>query len=133
MRNRFPIPSCLPILCLVAACALIGCKRPGDETASASPTTMDDPGTTAAGTAPPPPTDDGVSMRYRCDGGHAIAIVRGELARVTLADGRVVEIPRIADSAPPAYRGEALSFEIGSDGGTLGQDEVGGFDCRADE
>ena len=131
MSSRFPIPSCLPVF-IVVACALIGCKRPDDAAASASPTTAG-PEATAADTAPPPPADDGVSMRYRSDGGHTVAIVRGELARVTLADGRVVEIARVADSAPPAYRGEALSFEIGSDGGTLGQDEVGGFDCRADE
>ncbi|MCI4568692.1 hypothetical protein [Lysobacter sp. CFH 32150] len=133
MPSRFPIRSCPPILILVATCALIGCKRPDDGAANTPPPTATDPNPATADTTPPPPTDDGVSMRYLCDGGHAVALVRGELARVTLADGRVVEIPRIADSAPPAYRGEALSFEVGSDGGTLGQDEVGGFDCRADE
>ena len=133
MPSRFPTPSCLPVFILVVACALIGCKRSDDEPASASSTTTGSPEPTAADTPPPPPADDGVSMRYRCDGGHTVAIVRGELARVTLADGRVIEIARIAGSAPPAYRGEALSFEVGSDGGMLGQDEVGGFDCRADE
>lgn len=133
MPSRFPIPSCSPILILVATCALIGCKRPDDGTANTPPPATADPDATTADTTTPPATGDGVTMRYLCDGGHAVAIVRGELARVTLADGRVVEIPRIADSAPPAYRGEALSFEVGSDGGTLGQHEVGGFDCRADE
>jgi hypothetical protein len=126
MSRRFLI-----LIMLVAASALVGCKQP-DDAAKASPTMSSDADATPADTAAPPP-DDGVSMRYRCDGGHAVAIVRGELARVTLADGRVVEISRVADSAPPAYRGEALSFEVGSQGATLGQDEVGGSDCRADE
>ena len=129
------MPSRLPILImLIAACALNGCKRQGDDEAANAPATArGNPDAKPVDTAPPPPADDGVSMRYLCDGGHEVAIVRGELARVTLADGRVVEIARVADSAPPAYRGEALSFEVGSDGGTLGQDEVGGFDCHADE
>jgi hypothetical protein len=69
-------------------------------------------------------------MRYRCEQGHRVDIVGGDSARVTLADGRVVDIPRVADSAPPRYSGIALSFEVSSDGATLGQDEVGGFACR---
>jgi len=128
MPSRFLI-----LTMLVVACGLAACKRPNDDMATAPPATSNNADAKPADTATPPPADDGVSMRYRCDGGHAVAIVRGERARVTLADGRIVEIARVADSAPPAYRGEALSFEVGSDGGTLGQDEVGGFDCNADE
>ena len=120
------------ILIMLIAASVVGCKRSDDDAAKALPATSSDADATPVDTSPPP-SDEGVSMRYRCDGGHAVAIVRGELARVTLADGRVVEIARVADSAPPAYRGEALSFDIGSSGATLGQDEVGGFDCRSDE
>lgn len=128
MSSRLPI-----LTILVAACVLVGCKRPDDDATNTPPVSSDTADATPANTAATPPAGEGVSMRYRCDGGHAVAIVRGETARVTLADGRVVEIARIADSAPPIYRGEALSFEIDSDGGMLGQDEVGGFDCHADE
>ena len=78
----------------------------------------------------PESTSDGITMRYACDQGHSVAIVRGQIARVSLAGGRVVEIPRIADSSPPSYSGVALSFEVGSSGATLGQHEVGGFACR---
>ena len=74
--------------------------------------------------------DAGTTMRYSCKQGHPVAIVRGGIARVALADGRVVDIPRVADSAPPRYSGVALSFEVGSDGATLGQHEVGGFACH---
>ena len=83
-------------------------------------------------TAPARGTDasDDITMRYGCEQGHRVDIVGGNSARVTLADGRAVDIPRIADSAPPRYAGVALSFEVGSDGATLGQDEVGGFACR---
>lgn len=126
MSSRF-------LVLIAAACALAGCQRPADDTANAPPATSTAAVTAPADNATASSADEGVTMRYRCDGGHAVAIVRGGSARVTLADGRIVEIARVADSAPPVYRGEALSFEIGSDGGTLGQDEVGGFDCRADE
>ena len=127
MLSRFLIST------MLVACALAGCKRPNGDTANAPPSISNKADAKPVDTARPPPADDGVTMRYRCDGGHAIAIVRGERARVTLADGRIVEIERVADSAPPVYRGEASSFEVGSDGGTLGQDEVGGFDCHPDE
>jgi hypothetical protein len=41
----------------------------------------------------------------------------------------MVEIGRVADRSPPRFRGEAMSFEAGSDAATLSQDEVGGFAC----
>ena len=69
-------------------------------------------------------------MRYSCDQGHRVDIFDAGSARVTLADGRTVDIPRVADSAPPRYAGIALSFEVGSEGAILGQDETGGFACR---
>jgi hypothetical protein len=81
-----------------------------------------------------PPTSDapsaGVTMRYSCDPNHRVEIVGGDTARITLADGRIVDIPRVADSAPPRYAGIALSFEVGSEGAMLDQDEAGGFACR---
>lgn len=74
----------------------------------------------------------GVTSRYACDSDHRVDIVRGEVARVTLADGRVIHLRR-SEETPQRYRGEALSFEVRADGATLGQDEVGGFECRLQE
>lgn len=75
--------------------------------------------------------NDTVTMRYTCEAGHSVAIVGGgRTARVSFADGRTVDIPRVAEAAPPRFSGEALSFDVGSGGATLGQHEVGGFACR---
>jgi hypothetical protein len=71
-----------------------------------------------------------IRVRYSCDQGHRVDIFDAGSARVTLADGRIVDIPRVAGSAPPRYAGIALSFEVGSEGAILGQDETGGFACR---
>jgi hypothetical protein len=118
---------------------LAACQKPappaepapsaGNEPAAAT-TPADTPDTSAPNEGGAADASAGITMRYSCDGGHGVAIVRGDTARVTLADGRVVEIKRVADSSPPRYSGEALSFEVGNDGGTLGQDETGGFACR---
>ena len=133
------MPRIAPATWAVLAVALASCQKPappadtgtptaGDAPASATP--KDLPDTSAPNESGAAAASEGVTMRYTCEQGHAVAIVRGEIARVTLADGRVVEIERVADSSPPRYSGEALSFEIGSSGATLGQDETGGFACR---
>lgn len=68
---------------------------------------------------------------FTCESDHQVELVGDELARVTLADGRVIELPRKPDGVAE-YRGEALTFDIDEDGGggVLGQDEVGGFACE---
>lgn len=71
-------------------------------------------------------------MDYSCEGGHNVAIIDGgAVARVALGDGRVIDLPRSADQTPPLYAGEALEFAVTSNGGMLGQDEVGGSSCEA--
>ncbi len=122
----------------IAAAGLAACQKPAPTTETSAPgrdepaaaASADLPDTSAPNESGAAEASQGITMRYTCDQGHSVAIVRGDTARVTLADGRVVEIGRVADSSPPRYRGEALSFEVGSDGATLGQDEVGGFACR---
>lgn len=115
----------------LAALMVASCQEP------TSPS--DKPSVSRESPTTPAPTDaiddtpersDGITMRYTCEQGHSVAIVRGDTARVSLADGRVIDIPRIADSSPPRYSGVALSFDVGSNGATLGQHEVGGFACR---
>jgi hypothetical protein len=123
----------LPLASLIAA----SCQRPAAPAAEAPPSRSQSaapaPAEAAeAGSAKSASGEngDGITMRYTCEQGHSAAIARGGIARVSLADGRVVEIPRIADSSPPRYSGVALSFAVGSDGATLGQHEVGGFACH---
>jgi membrane-bound inhibitor of C-type lysozyme len=118
----------LPLAILIA-----GCKPtvpPPEHEAATRTETAELRAQTTASTPGPDASSDSITMRYRCEQGHRVDIVGGDSARVTLADGRVVDIPRVADSAPPRYSGIALSFEVSSDGATLGQDEVGGFACR---
>ena len=116
----------IPIMLSMCAVLMLGaCQKPDEP---APPTAS-----TSASTGTQEPEDAGITMRYRCESGHSVAIVRGEQARVTLADGRVVAISRVADSSPPQFQGEALSFEVTGDGATLGQHEVGGFACTAED
>ena len=71
-------------------------------------------------------------MDYTCEGGHGVAIIdKGEVARVTLADGSTNDLPRNADETPPSYAGESLAFAVTSTGGMLDHDEVGNFPCKA--
>ena len=116
----------LPLAILMAGCQP---TAPSPQSEAAAPPQTAEPAKITT-TREPDTSPTGVTMRYRCEQGHRVDIVGGNNARVTLADGRVVDIPRIADSAPPRYSGVALSFEVGSDGAMLGQDEVGGFACR---
>ena len=65
------------------------------------------------------------TRQYTCDGGHRIAIAAGR-AQVQLADGRRVALPAAGTGA---WRGEALSFVVTADRGSLSQDEVGTSLC----
>ncbi|MDQ3617586.1 MAG: hypothetical protein M3374_02540 [Pseudomonadota bacterium] len=115
---------------LAAALTLSACQR--DHSDDLPPPTAADAPT--APIEPMTPPDDATTMRYRCESGHRVEIVNGgDTARVLLSDGRSVDIARVADASPPLYAGEALEFAVGSDGGTLGQDGVGGFDCTPAE
>ena len=127
----WPMTALIAASCQKAAPAgdEVGAAKPSSDELATTPLPAGD-AVAATEKSAPEPTSDGITMRYTCDQGHAVAIVRGEIARVSLADGRVLEIPRIADSSPPSYSGVALSFEVGSSGATLGQHEVGGFACR---
>lgn len=120
------VPIAVVSLMLLSACQQD--RTPRDAT-SAPPS--------AEGAQPAPadtaPMDNGKSvMDYVCEGGHSVAIIDGgDVARVALADGRTIDLQRSTDQAPPLYAGEALEFAVTSNGGMLGQDEVGGFPCKA--
>ncbi len=122
----------IPIAC-VCLLLLSACQQdpsPRDPDTSAAPASESAQAVPEARNARP---DTAKSiMDYSCEGGHKVAIIDGgAVARVSLGDGRVVDLPRSADQTPPRYAGEALEFAVTSNGGMLGQDEVGGSSCEA--
>lgn len=137
------------IVALLLVCAgIAACQRPAPPAEPADSAVREDPAAASSTQAAPTPDDlpdtsavneggaakvaQAATTRYTCDGGHGVAVT-GESARITLADGRVVEIRRVAQSSPPRYSGEALSFDVSDEGGMLGQHETGGFACREAE
>lgn len=93
---------------LLLALTLPACGRgPKPDTGAAAPV---DP----ARTMNPADLRD-VTASYRCDQGHRVDIVRDQVARVGLADGRVVKIEAIRNSTPPTYMDNGLIFSQVSD------------------
>jgi hypothetical protein len=84
----------------------------------------------APGAETPAAEDDarGVTMRYDCGEGYRVAIL-GDSARVTTADGTRFELPRMPDTAPPVYAGEAMELAIGSEDAQLGRADGGDLTC----
>ena len=119
----------LPLAVLMAGCKPTVPPQQS-ETATRTETAELSPTKTTAVTRGSDTSSTGIAMRYSCEQGHRVDIVGGDTARVTLADGRIVDIPRVAGSVPPRYAGEALSFEVDNKGAMLGQDETGGFSCH---
>lgn len=119
----------LPLAVLMAGCKPTVPPQQA-ETATRTETAELPPAEKTAATQASDMSSAGITMRYSCEQDHRVDIVGSNTARVTLADGRVVDIPRVAGSAPPRYAGEALSFEFGNRGAVLGQDETGGFACH---
>lgn len=115
-------PYLLPAL-LVSA--LAACSGDRADTAAVTPTT-------AASTAPAPeaaPSDASVTMRYTCDGDHSVAVHGESSVTVTTPDG-TTELQRVADSAPPQFADDTLSFSINQKGAELGHAGVGAFACQ---
>lgn len=119
-----------PILLISTAMfvmALAACNADRSDTPSADA----DPATAA--TPEPAPAAEGdtrnVTMRYTCDGDHAVAVHGDASVIVTMADGST-ELPRVADSAPPQFADDTLSFSINAKGAELGHVGVGTFACQ---
>ena len=111
-------PIALRCACLLVACAAVTACKPGDDTAA----TVVPPADPAATMNPADLKD--VTASYRCEQGHRIDIVRDKVARVALADGRVVKIEAIQDSAPRTFMDNGLTFTLSPQGATL-DDETG--------
>lgn len=105
----------------VAACSA---ERPVTTPATtSSPTPATGPGPTAR--AP----DVGVTMRYACESNHNVDVHGERSVTVTTADG-TTDLPRVADSSPPQFADDTLSFSINTKGAELGHAGVGSFACR---
>ncbi len=104
--------------CLLVAWVAVTACTPGDDTAATA-----NPPTDPAATMNPADLKD-VTASYRCEQGHRIDIVRDKVARVALADGRVVKIEAIQDSTPPTFMDNGLTFTLSPQGATL-DDETG--------
>ena len=116
--TRTITPTALRCACLLLAWAAVTACKPGDDTA-ATATPPADP----AATMNPADLKD-VTASYGCEQGHRIDIVRDKVARVALADGRVVKIEAIQDSTPRTFMDNGLTFTLSPQGATL-DDETG--------
>ncbi|MGV8932480.1 MAG: hypothetical protein ACOH1R_10290 [Luteimonas sp.] len=107
-------------LILLAAIGMSGCN-PRDDSAGT------DNDTAAAGKAVPsasPPTSDAdVSMRYSCQADTKVAITNDGRARVSLPDGRIVDLDRVVGSTPAVFTGSSLYLTIGDHDAYLSQDD----------
>ena len=66
-----------------------------------------------------------VTGSFQCEGGHRVDIVRDQVARIALADGRVALLEVIEGSAPRTYTDNGLTIEVLPDGGVDLSDEDG--------
>lgn len=83
--------------------------------------------------ATPPPIDPpvplsaedraAVTASFQCEGGHRIDIVRDQVARIALADGRVALLESIQGSTPPTYTDNGLTVEVLANGSADLSDE----------
>ena len=104
--------------CLLVAGTVFTACTPADDTAGTA-TAPTDPAATMN------PADlEAVTASYGCEQGHRIDIVRDKVARVALADGRVVKIEVIEGSTPRTFMDNGLTFTLSPQGATL-DDETG--------
>ena len=102
--------------CLLVAWAAVTACTPGDDTAATA-----NPPTDPAATMNPADLKD-VTASYRC--AKRLAVSVSPVARVALADGRVVKIEAIQDSTPRTFMDNGLTFTLSPQGATL-DDETG--------
>lgn len=104
--------------CAFVLAALAACQRPADTQAGASVPAPPTP----APTINPSDLKD-VTASYACEDGSRVDVVRDQVARVTLTDGRVVKIELVENSAPRTFMDNGLTFEVLSAGNAELSDE----------
>ncbi len=113
-----PAPHVVTLI-LLAAIGMSGCNPRDDSTGS-------DSDTAAAGKAVPSASttsDADVSMRYSCQAHTKVAITNDGRARVSLPDGRVVDLDKVVGSTPADFTGSSLYLTIGAHDASLSQDD----------
>ena len=98
---------------VLLALALVACNAgtPADATAAADAADANPAPIDPAKTMNPADLKD-VTASYRCDEGHRIDIVRDAVARLALADGRVLKIEAIQGSVPPTFMDVGLTISL---------------------
>lgn len=66
-----------------------------------------------------------VTGSYACAGGHRVDILRDQVARIALADGRVALLEVIEGSSPRTYSDNGLTITVSAEGGARLGDEDG--------
>jgi hypothetical protein len=118
-RRRFAL------CCLGLAVVVVGCDAGGNRApVAATPPPIDPPVALSA--------EDraAVTASFQCEGGHRIDIVRDQVARIALADGRVALLESIRGSSPPTYTDNGLTVEVLADGSAdLSDDDYSRQSC----
>ena len=119
MKIFHAIPLILVVACLASCDTRHGEARSG--------TAADDAAATGKGNARPSSTasDEGpdVAMRYTCEAGTGVALLRDGSARISLPDGNRVDLERIVGSQPTVFTGSSLYFTTGDHGAYLSQQD----------
>ena len=113
---------------LLFALALAGCTRADDAARAAR---SDAGGEGPAASAPAGPPVHTGHARYRCAEGHRVEVV-DDIARVTLRNGTVVDLPRSAQATGTLYAGEALEFTVIGEAAQLARDEGDHWACTVE-
>lgn len=112
-----------PLLCLALGMSLLAssCRQQVDEAPAATDAAPEPEPATAAAVG-----DEAVDARYRCDDGNRVDLIRdGRSARVSMSDGRVVNLGAITDSKPRTWSDVGLRFVVDGDYAALSQDDTG--------
>jgi membrane-bound inhibitor of C-type lysozyme len=123
-------PLSLSVITFIAACLLPGCDRADPDRATPA-VASDVPAPADAAPVPSDTDTSAVTMRYSC-GDHQVDVMGNDHARVTMPDGRLLQLGYVADSSPPLFAGEALEFSIDGSGAQLAQDEGASWPCSAE-
>lgn len=121
------IPSAVVLIALLAGCTAGHDDAADAGTTDGMPAASNAP---AAPVAPPADEDPNVVMRYACDADTVVVVLRNGSARVSLPEGRDVDLSRITGSQPPIFAGNSLYFTVGDEQAHLSQgDEINELVC----
>ena len=120
----------VPCIAILAATLLPACNREAADNAATTP----EPAGAPAPAMVPAPTliepGDEITMRYACDRGVGVLVMRSGRATAQMPDGTIARLSRIADSTPPVFTGDGLYFRVGEERAFLSQEEGTELACQ---